>query len=96
MSSKTAGSVTVNSTGEYVYDDPRGCTSFRVRVPSTAAVAALVNIPGLHDAGEFFTVPIGAEELFRLNNLGIRKVFIKGSGGNCTVLFGVLSMTSGV
>ena len=52
-----------------------------------------MNVEGLHDDGEFFRIPKGEEQTFRLNNLGIREVFVKGNGGDTIVWFGVVSKT---
>lgn len=92
----TAGEVTVNSTGQYVFDDPNGATSVVVTVASGSTQDALVNVPGLHADGEFFRIVKGASQTFQLNHLGIRKVFIKGNGGNATVYFGIASKTYAV
>jgi hypothetical protein len=89
----TAGTATVDSAGTEIYDDSRGCTTFRVRVTSTSASAALVNVRGLHDNGEFFTVAIGGEELFRLGDNDIKRVFVKGDGGDADVQYGVIART---
>jgi hypothetical protein len=48
---------------------------------------------GLHSTDEFFRIPKGEEQTFRLNDLGIREVFVKGNGGNTTVWFGVVAKT---
>ena len=93
MASASAGQSTVDSTGEKIWDDSTGCTSFSIRCISTGAQDALVNVEGLHDDGEFFRIPKGEEQTFRLNNLGIREVFVKGNGGDTIVWFGVVSNT---
>ena len=95
MASATAGQSTVDSTGEKIYDDTGGCTSFSIRCISTGAQDALVNIEGLHDDAEFFRIPKGEESVFRYNDLGIREVFVKGNGGDTIVWFGVVSKTQG-
>jgi hypothetical protein len=89
----TAGTVTVTVAGSDVYDDSKGCSTFLVHVLSGSANGALVNIPGLHDSGEFLPIPAGSEQLFRLNHLGIRKVTVKGDGGNANINFGVVAKT---
>jgi len=89
----TAGSTTVDATGENVYVDTDGCTTFMVRVPATSTQAALVNIPGLHASGDFFKVAKGKDVMFRLFHMGIKSVFVKGAGGNATVEYGVVVKT---
>lgn len=94
MASKTAGSATVNVTGEAIYDDARGCTVFFLRVDPASAAPALVNVPGLHDAADFLPVPVGATMLFRLFHQGIVYVWAKGNGANASISFGVVSKTN--
>jgi hypothetical protein len=89
----TAGTATQTSTGSNVFEDTNGCTTFVVRCQSGAANEALVNIPGLHDSGEFFQIEKDEEQVFRLNSNGIRSVFVKGNGGNTTVAYGIISRT---
>ena len=90
----TAGSATQDTDGGNIYDDTDGCTKFKILVTAASVNPALVNVPGLHDAGEFFPIPIGKDATFRLNDLGIRKVFVKGSGGDVDIEFGVVSKTT--
>ena len=94
MATATAGQSTVTSTGEAIYDDADGCTSISIRCISTGAQDALVNVEGLHDDGEFFRIPKGEEQTFRLNDLGIREVFVKGNGGDTIVWFGIVAKTA--
>tara|TARA_A100000172_G_scaffold81106_1_gene72985 strand:- start:2315 stop:2602 length:288 start_codon:yes stop_codon:yes gene_type:complete len=89
----TAGSENITSTGKNVYEDANGCTSFIVIVTAASSFDALVNIPGLHDSGEFFTVQPGTEYVFRLNHMGIKEVFVKGDSGTAAVIYGVVGIT---
>jgi len=89
--SQTAGSATVDSTGEYVFQATGGCSIFRVVCDSESGNNALVNIPGLHDAGEFFPLAPGELADFRLNHGGIRAAFVKGDGGDADIRFGIIS-----
>lgn len=91
MSAK-AGSVTVTTVGEYIYADADGCTTVLVRVHEDSTNPALVNVEGLHGA-DFFPIPIGGEVLFRLFNLGIKRVFAKGDGGDSDIEFGAVAKT---
>jgi hypothetical protein len=95
MASASAGQSTIDSTGEKVWDDTGGCTSFSIRCIDTGAQDALVNIEGLHDDAEFFRIPKGEEQTFRFNDLSIREVFVKGNGGDTIVWFGVVAKTQG-
>ena len=53
-----------------------------------------MNVEGLHDDGEFFRIPKGEEQTFRMNDLGIREVFAKGNGGDAIVWYGVVAKTA--
>ena len=88
-----AGNETINSTGKNVYEDANGCTSFIVICKSSSSYNALVNIPGLHDSAEFFTVQPGTEYVFRLNHMGIKEVFVKGDSGDADVIYGVVGIS---
>jgi hypothetical protein len=90
----TAGTATVDTTGEFVYNVPtRGCTSIAVFVKSTSSYPALVNVPELHAAGEFFPVEIGQLMIFRLGAMGIKKAFVKGDGGSAAINYGAVAAT---
>jgi hypothetical protein len=84
----TAGSDTFDGTGELAYDDSSGCTVFTVHCKTGSSVEAMVHIDGLHESGDFFTVEKGQTIDFRMAGFGIKKVFIKGNAGVCTVNFG--------
>lgn len=91
----TANSEVISSTGKSVYNnEDQGCTTFRVTCDSGSAQSAMVNILGLHAAGDFFEIAAGGSELFRLGHRGIKVVFIKGNGGNTTVRYGIVSKTT--
>ena len=83
----TAGNQIVGESDLVVYEGS-GCTEFRVYC--SAGIAG-VNIPGLHDPGEYFNILSGQNVTFRLNHCGIRKVIIQGLTGACTVQYGIVS-----
>jgi len=90
----SAGSATVPVGGTDIYEPTgitAGCTEFKVGVTSGSGFPALINIPGLHDAGEFFPLVAGESIIFRLNPIGIRKVTVKGDGGDADITFGVVT-----
>lgn len=87
----SAGSDTINSTGDYIYVDTHGCSIFRVVCDADSAQNALVNIDSLHDPDEFFPLAPGELADFKLNHLGIRRVFVKGDGGDCDIRYGVIA-----
>lgn len=91
MAVATAGTITVNGTGENIYSDANGCASFYVRCAAASTTTALINVPGLHAATDFFPLPAGSAIVFRKGFNGITSVFAKGSSGNATVEFGVVS-----
>lgn len=91
------GGVTVTTSLTTIFDaedDGGKCTSFSVGVRSDSAAPVLVNVPGLHKAGEFMGIAKGTSQTFRLNHLGIAKVFAKGDGGSATVDYGVVARTA--
>lgn len=85
----TAGYGTFDGTGGTAYEDDTGCSSFIVLCITGSSVSALVNIPALHEDGEFIEIPAGKEVEFHRPNNGIRKVTIKGKSGTTTVSYGV-------
>jgi len=74
-------------------DGPK-CSSFYVSVRAASAFPVGINIPGLHQAGEFAGIQPGGTIIFRLFNLGIAKVIAQGLGGDALVDFGVVAMTA--
>ena len=89
----TAGTATYNTTGLLVYDDTDGCTSFMVHVVSSSSNPALISVGGLHPAADFLTLRPGATQVFRVAHRGVKTVFIKGSGGDAVVDWGVVAKT---
>lgn len=88
----SAGTKTVDTTGELLYQDTAlgGCRSFLVSVPLTSTSDALINISGLHESGEFLPIVKGKEYIFTHGKVGIKSVFAKGNGGNATVNYGIV------
>ena len=81
-----------------IYDSPTegsGVTTFKVQCLSTGS-DVLVQLPGLHEATDWFPIPAGESEYFRLNNMGIRKVYAKGDGGTANINYGAVAKTLGV
>ena len=87
----SAGVTTVDSTGAVIYSDDSsgGCTEFTIHVPAGSTQDALVNVGGVHDAGDFFRIPKGSFQAFRAPQHGIKRVTAKGNGGNADVYWGV-------
>lgn len=86
----SAGSVTTTNETR-LYDDVAGCKSFSVSVTSGSTSDGLVNIPGLHEAGEYFPIAKGKDYVFTHGVIGIKRVYAKGSGGAATFNFGVVA-----
>lgn len=70
-----------------IFRDPNGCTSFSI----TADADIEVNIPGLHH-DDWLPMAADVLQVFRLNNLGIKHVFVRGNGGAANVSFGVVAI----
>lgn len=94
----TAGTVTVDATGEVIYEaseeNDSGATSYMLKVNSDSENPALINIPGLHAEGDFFPLAVGESQVFRLNDLGIKEIFAKGSGGDAVIQGGIVAKTN--
>lgn len=90
----TAGSATLDATGEDIFDSAVGCTTFKISCPIGSSQAALVHVRGLHDAGEFYEIAPGESQEFTLNNMGIRKVFAKSDGLSAEITYGIISRTN--
>ena len=90
----TAGSATVTTAETTIFEDSSGCTSFDVTVDSGSSNDVQVNVSGLHDSGEWFNIQVGDSRVFRLNNMGIRKVTAKGNGGSADIHYGVVAKTA--
>ncbi len=63
---------------------PPLCTTLYVKIKDDSANAALVNVPGIHAAGDYYPMDVGEEKYFRLAGMGIPSVQIVGVSGNAT------------
>lgn len=91
MASKRAdNAVSIDTSVTTLYDpaSSSGCTGFGVVNRSTSSAALLVNVAGLHDAGEYVGLAAGVGFNF-LNRNGIGKVTVKAATGSVTIDFGV-------
>ncbi len=81
-----ASNQTVDSTGTNIFSASADTAKYArtIVIRCVSANDALVNIPGLHKAGEFARVPIGQQEPFALDPF-LQTVFVKGSGGNTVI-----------
>ena len=86
----TAGSTTVTTSETLLYEAATmlGCSEFVVK---TISGEALVNIPGLHAEGDWFPIPSGDSQTFKLLPYGIKSVRAKGNGGDAVLNFGIVS-----
>lgn len=87
----SAGSGTVDGTGAVIFEGQ--CTSFFVAVDEASAVAAEVNVLGLHEADEWFVIPAGDSQVFRYEHGGISLVTARGASGTATIRYGVVAKT---
>lgn len=93
MSATAAQDIDLDATGDFIYQhvehDVYPGTSIIVRCDSGGSVAALVNVEGLHDVGEFDRIAKGASQTYRISGRGLRNVFVKGEGGTTTVDYAI-------
>jgi hypothetical protein len=89
-----AGSETLaNGVDKTIYDSTMGCTSFRVACISTSAVAAKIQVEGMHDGAYMFIEP-GTEVIFRKGHGAIKTVIGQGNGGRANIYYGVVAQTA--
>lgn len=90
--------VSVGTTSHRYFDaenDGGKCTKIGINVRTLSAAPVLVNIPGLHESGEWFEVQAGQFVEFRLNHSGIAALYMRTASGTATVSYGVTSKTLG-
>lgn len=69
-----------------------GCSGFYI-YNSDGSIDVLVNIPGLHAAGEFFYVAAGKEKVFRTRGTnGIKSVFAKSASSTVKIDYGIIEI----
>lgn len=94
MSATADQDVTVDGTGEYIYEHTEHTvepgTAMIVRCQSGATQAALVNVEGLHAADEFDRIAKGSSQVYTIAGRGLRKVYAKGEGGNTTIDYAII------
>lgn len=86
----SAGRNAISTTEMEIYDG--NCAAFFVGVPNSSTNGVLVNIPGIHDTGDWFPLGVGDGMVFRMGFRGIRTVVVKGDGGAATVNYGVVAV----
>ena len=69
-----------------------GATTFMIRCLSTGS-DVLVRCDGLHETTDWFPIASGNVEYFRLNHMGLQKIYAKGDGGSANIDYGVVSKT---
>lgn len=72
-------------------DNGGQCTSFYVHCLSTSTNPILINVPSLHDDGEFIAIRPGLSIIFRLGQKGLGRVNAKGSGGTAVIDWAVVA-----
>lgn len=87
--------ITVTTTPSTVFtgssEEGGNCASFLVRCRSDSLNDALVSIEGLHVTGEFALIPVGYEQVFRLNYNGISDVKVRGDLGDAKIDYFVVA-----
>ena len=84
-----ANSQTLDATGAVVFQDTNGCSQFTVHCQSGSTQVALVQVDGLHAVTDWFRIEKGGTQTFEMSHFAIKKVTIKGNGGNTTVNWGI-------
>jgi hypothetical protein len=73
----------------------RGCTTFRIDVPSDSSYGVEAHVDGLHSDNEYVIIAAGASKMFRYYDDGIKRVVVQGYGGTATnVTWGAVSKTA--
>jgi hypothetical protein len=99
----TAGSLPLTDVDQALFTastDGRAALSFFVRNKASSTADALVNIPGLHAAGQYALIPAGETLVFTARALqgagevrgAITSVLAHRSAASATVDFGVLAV----
>jgi len=86
------GPETLTETPVAIYDSEDGCTSYSVRAASTNGSNVQVRVPRLHGE-EWFHIPPGAEEIFRVADHGITTIMARAESGTVDILKGVVALT---
>ncbi len=84
---RTGPVTTVDTTGKNVFDSAAGCTTLYIKCMEDSLNPIEVNIPGLHDPGEYFPMAIGEDFYFRAYDNGITTAWVRGSGGDAKVKY---------
>ena len=91
----SAGTDALTTAVSTIYRETGGCTEMMIHCLTGSTSPALIHIDGLHDGdadtGEYIPIVEGQTITFRIGNLGIKRVYAKGDGGNATLNHGVVS-----
>jgi len=93
MASASGATIGTGAITLYSASSHEGCTSFLVRCKSGSASSVEVNIPGLHETGEYLEIEAGVERIFRRGHCQIESVTARGKTGNANIIYGVVSKT---
>lgn len=87
MATNTAGSQTLGTSSAAIYTGE--CGSFSVYNRAGSSGYALINIPGLHAAADWFPIAPGTKEVFRNSFQAIRTVNAKTDTNGAVIDCGV-------
>jgi hypothetical protein len=88
----TAGTAPLTTVASTIYSG--SCTTLRVKNPKDNTINVLVNVPGLHDAGEYDVLEPGDEGIYRVGFHGIKSATAKSASGTPSCLVGARSYTN--
>lgn len=78
------------TTSQVIFRDSFGCKEIAVICLNGVGLSdAQIHVEGLHAAGEWFTIPKGTFQRFRLGTSGVRKVMARSSGDASRISYGV-------
>lgn len=93
MAQGSAGSTALSVAESTLFsaaDDGGACMTIKVENDAGSSGNALVNVSGIHKAGEWDVLPPGAKEYYRVGNGGITQVLAK-SASTSTVRHSVVA-----
>ena len=95
----SAGTITVGTTDTILFqasNDGGKATTIMVRNPTGSSNDLLVNVEGLHKAGEYVPIPAGDKEYFRFNNNGLGLIVAKVASGSQSAIVCVVAKITNI
>jgi hypothetical protein len=85
---------TIDTTGTWIYEQQdAGCTAFVVKNQAASENPVLVHVEGLHDPGDYYQLAAGEAEIFRVKDGELRRIHVKGNGGEAIIDFAIVART---